>query len=92
MNYKTEIIIYTRPWCGYCSAAKELLTKKGFLYKEINVEENEGQLNIMIERSGRKTVPQIFIGKKPIGGYSEIKNLEVSGKLDGLLNPISKPV
>ena len=81
-----RIIVYSQPFCGYCSAAKRLLNEKGAEFSEIDVMFEAGRRDEMIERSGgRRTVPQIFIGGKHIGGCDALMALEYDGKLDGLL-------
>ncbi len=82
-----NIIIYTTSYCPYCVRAKNLLTRKGASYEEINVE-NDGELReAMVQRAGgRKTVPQIFIGDLHIGGCDDLYALEGEGKLDELLS------
>ncbi len=78
--------IYTSPLCGYCHAAKRLLTKKGVEFTEINVLANPGRKPEMIERAGgRRTVPQIFIGGTHVGGCDDLFDLEDDGKLDPML-------
>ena len=81
----SEVVIYTQALCGYCAAAKSLLDKKGAAYNEIDVTMNSDRRREMMERSGRKTVPQIFIGEQHIGGYDDMAALNQAGKLDGLL-------
>jgi glutaredoxin 3 len=80
------VTIYTTPFCGYCMAAKSLLTGKGVAFEEIDVLRAPERRQEMIQRSnGGRTVPQIFIGGAPIGGYDEISALDRAGKLDALL-------
>jgi len=80
------IEIYTTPWCGYCRAAKALLTRKGVAFNEIDVEDDPDRRQEMIERAGgRYTVPQIFIGATHVGGSDDLHALERAGKLDQLL-------
>jgi glutaredoxin 3 len=81
-----NIEIYTKPTCPYCLKAKTLLNSKGVSYKEINISENERFREEMINRSNRKTVPQIFIDGKSIGGCDDLHELENQGELDELLN------
>ncbi len=81
-----EVEIYTSPFCGFCHRAKHLLDQKGVAYKEIDVFQVPGAKEEMISRSGRRTVPQIFIDGAGVGGSDEIHALERQGKLDGLLN------
>ncbi|MEM6312236.1 MAG: glutaredoxin 3 [Pseudomonadota bacterium] len=78
--------IYTSPLCGFCHAAKRLLTKKGVSFSEINVLANPNRKQEMIQRAnGGRTVPQIFIGETHVGGCDDLYALEQSGKLDPLL-------
>jgi glutaredoxin 3 len=78
--------IYTTPFCPYCLAAKDLLTRKGASFTEINVMGDAARRAEMVERAhGGRTVPQIFIGQAHVGGCDELYELEESGKLDPLL-------
>lgn len=78
--------IYTSPLCGFCHAAKRLLTHKGVSFKEIDVTvAPKGRQTMMQRANGRHTVPQIFVGKKHVGGCDDLFALERSGKLDPLL-------
>lgn len=78
--------IYTSPMCGFCHAAKRLLTKKGISFSEIDVSANPGRKPEMIQRTGgRRTVPQIFIGDTHVGGCDDLFDLDGDGKLDALL-------
>jgi glutaredoxin 3 len=78
----TEITIYTKSWCGYCHAAKELLSRQGYRYREIDVTHDLALYREMLARSeGRRTVPQIFIDGKAIGGYTDLSALVRGGKL-----------
>lgn len=81
-----SIIIYTSATCPYCIQAKVLLDKKGAAYQEIRVDLDPQALSIMMEKSGRRTVPQIFIGDFHVGGCDELYQLDQDGKLDALLN------
>jgi glutaredoxin 3 len=81
-----EVVIYTRDFCYYSEAAKELLTRKGVAFKEINASGNRELRQQMIERAnGGSTFPQVFIGDTHIGGCDELYALEDAGKLDALL-------
>lgn len=81
-----QVEIYTTRFCGYCVAAKRLLTQKEATYSEIDVGSAPERRAEMIQRaSGGRTVPQIFIGGRHIGGCDELYELERSGKLDGML-------
>lgn len=78
--------IYTSPLCGFCHAAKRLLTQKGIEFAEVDVWANPERKPEMIKRaSGGRTVPQIFVGETHVGGCDELYALERAGKLDGLL-------
>lgn len=78
--------IYTTPICGFCVAAKRLLSQKGISFSEIDVMRDPARRAEMTQRSnGGRTVPQIFIDGTPIGGCDELYALERSGKLDPLL-------
>ena len=82
----SAIEIYTSPFCGFCTAAKRLLTQKGIKFAEINVMTDPSRKPEMIQRSnGGRTVPQIFVGETHVGGCDELYALERAGKLDALL-------
>jgi GrxC family glutaredoxin len=82
-----EITIYTKKSCPYCIRAKMLLDSKKVNYTEIDIEEHPEQREVMITKSnGRKTVPQIFIGKFHVGGCDDLFALDNSKRLDSLLN------
>jgi len=82
----TSIEIYTQQYCPYCQWAKELLSRKGADFREIDVTGDVQARQTMMERAnGRSSVPQIFIGATHIGGCDELYALEDVGKLDGLL-------
>jgi|SRR5579883_1400985 glutaredoxin 3 len=81
-----SIEVYTTPYCPYCSAAKELLHRKGAEFVEINVAGNRDLRARMVERAGgRMTVPQIFIGETHVGGCDDLYALDEAGGLDPLL-------
>ncbi|APZ52587.1 glutaredoxin 3 [Salipiger abyssi] len=80
------IEIYTTPYCGFCHAAKRLLTSKGAEFTEIDVMEDPSRRPEMVQRAnGGRTVPQIFVGPTHVGGCDELYALERAGKLDALL-------
>jgi glutaredoxin 3 len=81
-----EVTMYTTMACPYCVQAKRLLAHKGIPYTEIDVTTNSALRLKMIEASGRRTVPQIFIGDESIGGFDELYELEQTGKRDTMLN------
>ena len=81
-----KIVIYTGPLCNFCSAAKHLLNKKKINYEEIDIGYDDKKREEMLKKSnGAKTIPQIFIEEKHVGGYVELKALENKGELDRLL-------
>jgi glutaredoxin 3 len=81
-----SVEIYTTPSCPYCHAAKRLLDHKGVAYAEIDVSRDPGLRQAMTVRAnGRRTVPQIFIGARHVGGSDDIHALDHAGKLDPLL-------
>ena len=79
------ITLYVTGWCPYCDRAKGLLTGKKLVYQEINVDDDAKFREEMVERSGRRTVPQIFIGDTHVGGCDDLFALEGSGELDRLI-------
>jgi glutaredoxin 3 len=80
-----EVTIYTRRFCGYCTAAKSLLAEKGIAFEEIDATGDPDRRSEMIARSGRFTFPQIFVGARHVGGYADLYGLNARGELDGLL-------
>jgi len=88
----TSVEIYTRRFCCYCHYAKELLSRKGVAFHEIDVTGNADMRRQMTERAhGRNTLPQIFIGAKHVGGCDELYALEDAGELDPLLQGKEEP-
>jgi glutaredoxin 3 len=80
------ITIYTRSWCPYCVAAKELLNEKGAAFHEIDIEKKPEARQEMIRKAGgRSTVPQIFIGERHVGGCDDLYALDGRGQLEALL-------
>jgi len=78
--------IYTRPGCGYCSAAKSLLTRKKAAFTEYDLAKDPNIRQVMYDRAGAgSTFPQIFIGETHIGGCDELYALDRAGKLDAML-------
>jgi glutaredoxin 3 len=84
MNHP-EIKIYSSRFCGYCVAAERLLTSKGAEYELVKVDEDPAQFEHMVHITGRRTVPQIFIGERHVGGFDDLSALNQSGELDTLL-------
>lgn len=79
------VTLYTTSWCPYCSRARALLTRKGVAFEDIDIEAAPEKRAEMQNRSGRRTVPQIFIGDQHVGGCDDLHALEQAGKLDALL-------
>ena len=80
-----HIQVYATAWCPYCRMARSLLERKGQAWEEVDVEAQPERRREMALRSGRTTVPQIWIGERHVGGYDELRALEASGQLDALL-------
>ena len=81
----TQVIIYTRAFCPYCTRAISLLHSKGVEFTEIDAGMDVEKRREMIQRSGRTTYPQIFVGERHIGGCDDMMALEREGRLDPLL-------
>ena len=82
-----KVEMYSTAFCGYCDRARALLGRKGVSVIEIKVDEKAEDREAMLKRSGgRRTVPQIFIGDRHVGGYDDLAALDRSGELDRLLN------
>jgi glutaredoxin 3 len=81
-----RVLIYATRYCPFCVMARRLLKAKGVEFEEIPVDGNAERRTEMCDKSGRYTVPQIWIGERHIGGYEEIACLDRSGELDVLLN------
>jgi glutaredoxin 3 len=79
------VTLYVSDWCPYCQRAKVLLTQKNVDFREVNVEDDAKLREEMITRSNRRTVPQIFIGDKHVGGCDDLFELDRSGELDRLI-------
>ena len=80
-----RVEIYTTPSCPYCVRAKRLLQERGIPYEEFDVAEDAGLRQAVMARSGRRTVPQIFIGGQAIGGFEELAALDSGGELAALV-------
>ena len=80
-----RVVIYTTSWCPYCSGAKNLLRAKKIEFEEIDVTRDPERRAEMERLSARRTVPQIFIDGRPIGGYDDACELDSTGELDRLL-------
>lgn len=85
-NTAPKIIVYSKSYCPFCTMAKEMLKRKGVAFETIDLEKNPDRMTEMLAKSnGSKTVPQIFVGDKHIGGYSDMADLDKKGELDTLL-------
>lgn len=82
-----SIILYTKGHCPFCKNAKALLRAKGVTFIDIEITGNELLMAEMVEKSGRYTVPQIFIGDVHVGGGADLDALDAAGRLDALLKP-----
>ncbi|MDP9014273.1 MAG: glutaredoxin 3 [Pseudomonadota bacterium] len=80
------VTVYVTGWCPYCQRAKALLSAKNVVVEEIDVDDDPKFREEMMARSGRRTVPQIFIGQKHVGGCDDLFELEGSGELDRLIS------
>lgn len=80
-----EVVIYTSNFCGYCAHAKRLLSDKGVAITEIRIDREPGKRAEMEQRSGRRSVPQIFIGAHHVGGFDDLRALDRDGELNALL-------
>ncbi|MFC3908409.1 glutaredoxin 3 [Legionella dresdenensis] len=80
-----NVIVYTTGYCPYCVSAKQLLDRKKAAYQEIRVDNDDNLREEMMKKSGRQTVPQIFINDHHVGGCDDLYALEREGRLDELL-------
>jgi glutaredoxin 3 len=81
-----EVVIYRTPTCGYCFRVHQLLESKGVTFKEVDVAGDEGKRRWLFDVTRQRTVPQVFINGKPVGGFDELARLNRSGELDRLLS------
>lgn len=81
----SRVLIYTSAFCPYCAWARHLLSRKGVVFEEVRVDRDPQQRAVMESRSGRTSVPQIFIGDVHVGGYDDMEALDQEGELDALL-------
>lgn len=80
-----KVVIYTTGWCGYCERARQIFRRKGVEFDEVDVESGAEARRELLRRSGRRSVPQIFIGERHVGGSDDLLALDASGELDALL-------
>jgi glutaredoxin 3 len=83
---KPQVVMYTKSWCPYCERARALLKAKSVSFQEIDIESQPQLREEMVRRSGRRTVPQIFIGERCLGGSDDLHELDAAGELDPLLH------
>jgi glutaredoxin 3 len=86
-----NIIVYTTDYCPYCVQAKQLLKRKSAAYTEVNIEHRPELRTFLIQASGQRTVPQVFINGKSIGGFSDMAALDKKGELDRMLKEPPPP-
>lgn len=85
----SAITVYTSTYCSYCSAAKQLLSSRGYEFEEINMQGNETLMREVMRKSGQRTVPQIFVGEESVGGYRELLAASINGELEVLVHAAS---
>lgn len=79
-----EITVYSRRICSYCTAAKQLLQSRGYEYQEVNLDEHPELMADVMQRSGQRTVPQIFVDGQSVGGFTELAAAVRSGSFEQL--------
>jgi glutaredoxin 3 len=80
-----KVTIYTAAYCPFCTRAKRLLERKGVAFQEIDAEGDEELRTWLVQKTGQMTVPQIFVGERSLGGFSDIDALDRQGRLDPIL-------
>lgn len=85
MSVSKKVLMYTTQWCPFCVMAKRLLAAKGVAVEEVAVDTDPARRAEMMQRSGRRTVPQIFVGDRHLGGFDDIAALDHKGELDPVL-------
>ncbi len=81
-----RVLVYTSDYCGYCSAAKRFLAERGVAYEEVDLSGDDDGRQALRERTGRTTVPQIFVGDTHVGGFTDMVALDRAGGLQPLLD------
>ena len=90
MTARPDIVMYSTGWCSYCQRARGLFERKGLAFREIKIDEDLQSRDVMLKKSGgRRSVPQIFIGERHVGGYDDLAALDRAGELDKLLSKSS---
>ncbi len=82
-----EVVIYRTPNCGYCTRVHQLLESKGVPFVEVDVSEDRAKRQWLFDATRQRTVPQVFINGRPVGGFDSLARLNRSGELDQLLAP-----
>lgn len=80
-----EVVIYRTPHCGYCTRVHHLLESKGVPFKEVDVSDDPGKRRWLADVTRQRTVPQVFINGRPVGGFDDLARLNRNGELDRLL-------
>jgi glutaredoxin 3 len=80
-----EVVVYSTEYCPYCVRAKHLLAKKGVPFQEVDVTDDPGKRKWLMDVTRQRTVPQVFINGKPVGGFDDLARLDRAGELDRLL-------
>ncbi len=88
MKKQSGITVYTSAFCPYCNWAKQLLNAKKVGYREIRIDKEPREAEVMVKRAGRTSVPQIFIGDFHVGGYDDLAAMDRAGKLDPMLERV----
>ena len=88
MAVQAGVVMYSTRFCPYCVRARSLLDSKDVAYEDIGVDAKPELRREMMHKSGRRTVPQIWIGERHVGGYDDLARLEQAGKLDELLKQV----
>ncbi len=88
MAEQAKVVMYSRIFCGYCAAARKLLEEKSIDYEDIDMSMNSALRREIRDKTGRRTVPQIFIGERHVGGYDDLAALNESGDLEAWLAEI----
>lgn len=85
MSARADVAVYVTDYCPYCTRAKALLEQKGARYRETNVEHRQDLRRWLIEATGQRTVPQVFINGRAVGGFTDLAALDRKGELERLL-------
>jgi glutaredoxin 3 len=85
VSFGPRIVVYKTDHCGYCVRVRHLLESKGLVFEEVDVSDDPGKRRWLADVTKQRTVPQVFIHGKPVGGFDEVARLNRSGELDRLL-------